>query len=436
MEKRIMWILLVLCLGLMGCDTMPSEDAKTLTLAVFKSGYGGARSGLLQWVEVYNENHSDVKIQVVNYLEEYQDPYEAINQLKIEISAGNGPDMINFGSLYSPLDASCGMMTDLSPFIQEDKSFDNQDLYYNILQAFEVGDSLYALVPSYIIDSYVTVNRELAGLECMNMKQLVDAYNRADEDSILFPGETKKSVFGMICYGSLENYVDWDKGTCCFDGDSFKEILHFANQFPEKLNWTDEYSVKAVFAEGRALLYPVSIDSVYDITGTRMVMGEMPTFIGYPFDSGYGSMASIADIAIGISSTSQNKEEAWKFLKSLLDSEFQDNVRNGLPVRVSSLEQRLEEAMQAEFDENGEKVVKEVLDFADEEPEYIYEMSIEDVETLKSVIRKIEHNATVDRNLYNILLEEVDYLFNDGRNEEDVADIIQNRASVYISEGK
>lgn len=147
-------------------------------------------------------------------------------------------------------------------------------------------------------------------------------------------------------------------------------------------------------------------------------------------------MASIADIAIGISSTSQNKEEAWEFLKSLLDSEFQDNVRNGLPVRVSSLEQRLEEAMQAEFDENGEKVVKEVLDFADEEPEYIYEMSIEDVETLKSVIQKIEHNATVDRNLYNILLEEVDYLFNDGRNEEDVADIIQNRASVYISEGK
>ena len=92
--------------------------------------------------------------------------------------------------------------------------------------------------------------------------------------------------------------------------------------------------------------------------------------------------------------------------------------------------------MQVEYDENGEKVAKEVSRFADEEPDYIYEISAEDAEALKSILYKIEHNATVDRNLYNILLEEVDYLFNDGRNVDDVADIIQNRASVYISESK
>ena len=38
--------------------------------------------------------------------------------------------------------------------------------------------------------------------------------------------------------------------------------------------------------------------------------------------------------------------------------------------------------------------------------------------------------------LYNILLEEVDYLFHNDRDVDDVADIIQNRASVYISESK
>ena len=54
----------------------------------------------------------------------------------------------------------------------------------------------------------------------------------------------------------------------------------------------------------------------------------------------------------------------------------------------------------------------------------------------KSVIWKIEHNATADRYLYNILLEEVDYLFHNDRDVDDVADIIQNRASVYISESK
>lgn len=409
-------------------------------MAVFINEFGNnslpERSGLLQWVELYNDNHSDVKIKIVNYLENYSTPYEALNQIKMEISAGNGPDIINFGRQYSPLDASSGMMADLYPFMQNDESFNQQDFYYNIMKSFEVGDRLYVLVPNYTIDSYATTNKELVDLESMDIWQLVDAYNALDEKSILFPGETKKTVFGMICYGSLENYLDWDKGTCNFNGDSFKEILHFANKFPLNLNWENDDSAKNIFMEGYALLYPVSIDSVYEITSTRMLLGQTPTYIGYPFDSGYGSMAAISDLALGISSTSHNKEEAWEFLESLLDSSFQDSISSGLPIRVSSLEQRLEDAMRVEYDENGEKVVKEVSRFAGEEPDYIYEISTEDAEILKSILRKVEHNATVDRNLYNILLEEVDYLFNDDRNVDDVADIIQNRASVYISESK
>ena len=137
MKRYVLRILLVLCLGLTGCGASSSAETKTLTLAVFQSQYGGetssGSSNLLQWVELYNKEHSDVRIEVVNYLENYPDPYEALNQIKIEISAGNGPDMINFGSLYSPLDASCGMMADLYPFMEADDSLDKEDVYYNIL---------------------------------------------------------------------------------------------------------------------------------------------------------------------------------------------------------------------------------------------------------------------------------------------------------------
>ena len=241
MKKYCLWILLTLCLGFTGCSTTSSseEETKTLTLAVFKNEFGGntlpERSSLLQWVELYNENHSDVKIEIVNYLENYSTPYEALNQIKMEISAGNGPDMINFGRQYSPLDASSGIMADLYPFLQNDKSFNKQDFYYNILKAFEVGDSLYVLVPNYTIESYATTNKELVGLESMDIRQLVDAYNTLDEESILFPGETKKTVFGMICYGSLENYLDWDKGTCYFNGESFKEICNYSEPLIESM---------------------------------------------------------------------------------------------------------------------------------------------------------------------------------------------------------
>ena len=148
MKRSVLWILLLLCLGLTGCNTTSSLETKTLTLAVFDSGYGSGEANLMQWVERYNDSHPDVKIEVVNYLENYSDPYEAINKLKIEISAGNGPDMINFGGLYSPLDVSSGMMADLYPFMHNDKSFDDKDFYFNILQSFEAVSYKHMTLPT------------------------------------------------------------------------------------------------------------------------------------------------------------------------------------------------------------------------------------------------------------------------------------------------
>lgn len=438
MKKYLLGAFLLFCLCFGGCnDREVSEpEVKTLILAVFQSDSQLQRSDLFKWVNSYNEKHSDVQIEIVNYASNYPEFGEAVNQIKIEINAGKGPDIINFGQQYSPLDASCGMLVDLYPFVQKEDFFEKDDLYYNVLEAFEIGESLYVLVPGYRIDTFATVNEELAGLERMDIKQLIAAYDMLGEEGILFPGETKNAVFGMLCYGSLENYIDWDAGSCSFNSDSFKEILRFANTFPRYLNITEEYSAKQIFTEGRALLYPVYIDDVYVPTSTRLLYGKIPTYIGYPFDSGYGSMAAIDDIAIGISVTSKYQEEAWEFIRSLLDSEFQDAIKDGLPVRVSSLERRLEAAMNTEYDAKGAKVAKDYLRFEGEESVGIYEISAEDAEALKEIIRKIEYNNTLDYDLYNILLEEAEYLFNEERDVDAVAEIIQNRAGIYMSERK
>ena len=438
MKKYIIGMLVILCVLLTGCGRgMSSEpEKKVLTLAVLKRDSQLQGSDFVKWINQYNAEQTDVQIEVVNYLESYQDLEEALNQIKIEINAGKGPDMIDFGTLYSPIDASCGMLEDLNTFIQNDFSFQKQEYYSNILEAFEVGDSLYVMLPSFRINSFTTVNEQLARLERMDIHQLAEAYNALGEGAILFPGETKKAVFGMICYGSLENYIDWEEGICHFDSDGFKEILRFANRFPLYLDLSEEYSAKQIFTEGKALLYPVMLDSVYGIAGIRQLYGETPTYIGYPFDSGYGTMAAINDIAIGISSTSNHKEEAWTFLKGLLEGEFQDNIKNGFPLRVSTLEQKLQDAEKPVHDADGEKAVQYRLYFEGEEPVEVSDISPGDAETLKALIRKIEHNNSVDSDLYNILLEEVDFLFYENRNVEEVAEVIQSRAGIYISEKK
>lgn len=437
----ILLVLMVLC-GACGKKepTLQSEqiteEPKVLTMAIFQAVDRFNRSDLGKWVIQYNETQSDVIIEVVNYLEKYPDMKDALNQIKIEINAGKGPDMINFGANYSPLDASCGMLTDLNELIQQDTAYPKQELYQNVMDAFQVGDGLYVLVPGFRISTFASVREELAGKDRVSVKELVEIYKSLEEGVILFPGETKSAVFGMLCYGGLQNYIDWDKGTCTFDSESFRELLVFANSFPLNLNISEDYSAKKVFEEGKALLFPTSISNVYGLTSTRMLYGKIPTYIGYPFDEGNGNLAGIEGIAIGISATSKEKEAAWSFMKTLLDKEFQDGLEKGLPVRKASLEDKLTQALEAELDGNGEKVPKDYLIFDGEDPVEIYEISTEDAEALRKIIEKVQYNDTLDNTLYNILLEEAEYLFHKNRDVEDVADVIQNRASIYISEGK
>jgi hypothetical protein len=429
-------VLLILCLLLAGCNPPGPAEAITLKLAVFGEREISS-SELSKWVHQYNENNPEVIIEMVNYAENSLDPVEALNQIKIEIAAGKGPDIINFNNLsYSPLDASCGILADIYPFMEKDESFNKEDFYFNIINSFSIGENLYILAPSYRIASFTTVNNNFLGLERFNVNKLIDAYNTKEDDAILFPGETKMAVLGMICYKSMENFVDWDKGICQFDSVNFKEIMHFANRFPLHLNFADDHSVMEYFTEGRAILYPASISNVFDTAMLRTLYGETPVYIGYPLDSGNGNMAEIADIAIGISSTSRNKDEAWMFIKSLLESEFQDNIQNGLPLSIISLEKRLAEAMEIEYDLNGDKIVREQIRFEGEVPIDIYMINNEDAEMLKSIIRKVEFNGEIDSTIYSIMLEEADYMFNDDRNADDVANIIQNRASIYVNENK
>lgn len=38
-------------------------------------------------------------------------------------------------------------------------------------------------------------------------------------------------VLSRLCRVSMDGFVDWEKGTCSFDGDDFKRMLSFAKEY-------------------------------------------------------------------------------------------------------------------------------------------------------------------------------------------------------------
>ncbi len=441
MKKRVhsgmafvlMGILGALSLLLAGCSEGQThvKGKETLTLAVLYE-----EPELSRWVTQFNSENTEIEIIIQNYGESEEDVTEAVNRIRMEIVSGKGPDLINFGLLYSPSDTAGGILEDLYTYMEEDDSFLEQDFFDNIINSFEVGESLYVMVPSFRIASLATIDKELTGLDDWNVQTMINCYKDRPQGTSLFPGETKTAVFGMICTGSMENYVDWNKGTCRFDSDSFQDLLTFANQFPLKLVFAEDASVKDMFSEGKALIFPASVDNVYEIRKIKILMGEDAAFIGYPMDKGNGNISEVNNIAIGVGKNCRNKEAAWFFVKSLLSNDFQNAVISGLPVSRSSLQLLFDDAIQETYLDGKEKKIKAEIIFEGEDSVPIYSITEADAKQLTSIIEKVEYHSAIDRNLYNIVLEEADSLFHGNGTVENTSHIIQNRASVYIEENR
>lgn len=412
-----------------------SEDGRiVLTL-----GTVSANQNLRKQVEIYNQNNSEYLIEIKTYGDQAVAGTDAMSMIQMEIVAGEGPDIIDFGYLYSPMAVGKGIVEDLSVYMEADADFHEEDYFMNVIDALSGSEKVYVISPQFSIRSFAGRKEDLGDATSWNMQEIMSYFEENEQDRILFPGDSRKEVFGFLCTGSMGNFVNWTDGTCSFDDGAFKELLLFANQFPDQRIYSEGYSVLQQFQSGKALLYPVSITDVYETAEVRTIFGDAPVnYIGYPLSGGNGNIVRTGNIVLGINRNSSHKEAAWEFIKSFLKEEYQSNIEGGLPLLKKELEVRLKKACEIEYEEDasGQKVekVKDRIVFEGEEPIDIICINQQDAATLLEIIDNADTAYATDLNLYSIILEEVTGYFEDDREINSVIDIIQNRASIYVSE--
>ena len=122
-----------------------------------------------------------------------------------------------------------------------------------------------------------------------------------------------------------------------------KKIMEFANQFPDTLNITEDFSPIQCYADGKALLYPLVLSSVYDICKADQILGEDAAYIGYPAEGDDGTVIDAMDLVLAISIGCEHKEIAWDFISQFLSEEYQNNITEGFSVCKTSLEAQLKQ---------------------------------------------------------------------------------------------
>ena len=124
--KKFFLLCVVLVLLLVGCKNDTEDEVTTLTLASF-----GDNSELSEQVELFNQNHTDYKIEIKQYQRSEHIEEDGIAQLQKEIISGKGPDIINFGMDYSVTDIMGEYTENLYPYITE-TAMENDVNYYLI----------------------------------------------------------------------------------------------------------------------------------------------------------------------------------------------------------------------------------------------------------------------------------------------------------------
>lgn len=408
-----------------------SKATITLVLAVFDEN-----ETVKKQVAKFNEENEVYQIEIKKYQRSEVPEEDGLLLLQREIASGKGPDIIDFGCDYSTSDIVGEYTEDLRPyFAREDK----EAYFQNVMQAFSYRDKFYAMPISFTMKTFAGSREALDGREHWNIEEMMDCYLQKEADMLLYPGQTKKDVFGTILSGSLEYYVDWEKGTCRFDGEEFEDLLQFCNLFPEALRIMDDFSVKQTFLNGKALLLPMHLRDAFDICRADHIFGEEEiSYIGFPVKGICGTMITPGNVVLAIVSDSACKDAAWQFVYSFFSEEFQREIKAGFPVCKSALEQELKEAQMPECttDAEGTQVprAKAQVLFEGEEPIEIYTLNKEQAEALRNLIEKAQLSTSTDHKLYGILLEEADAYFSGQKTLKDTVQIIQSRASVYVGE--
>lgn len=391
----------------------------------------------------FNRANKDVRIEVVDYSQfNTEDDYSAgVTKLNTEIISGNVPDIFVSDQLPIEQYGAKGLLYDLYTLIDADGELSRESFIPNILKAMESDGKLYSIASSFGIMSLVG-NADVVGEEMgWTLQEMMDVINAHPEvQYVLDPGSTKAAILQTMLALNLNEYVDWATGECSFNSQDFIDMLDFLKIFPEEFTYDDPGTGPyELMSDGRQLLLQYDLRDFVDYQTCIVSTKGEAVFKGYPTAEGVGNVLSYADSPLCISTACKAPEEAWRFISSLLD-EDSDEIEyfSGLPINARAYDAAEAEAMKKETykdEETGE--VKEwprrTVGWGDFTID-IYAMTKEEAQALRELINSTDRSTAYDKNVMNIVSEELQSFFSGAKSAEDTARLIQDRVGIYVNE--
>jgi len=291
--------------------------------------------------------------------------------------------------------------------------------------------------------------------------ELLDAISTMPEGATISEYyHTKSRILTYLM--NPDSYVDWETGECFFDSENFRMALELANTYPLEVEEADFLERLEEMGRRRRsglqmlTTLPVDFDTVRQMEEPGMGFGEPVAFPGYPRADGRVGSHFAPVAAMAMSSVCENKEAAWEFIREsflprcslsveeLIDApndhtEKWELTGSGLPINRADFDRMMAQAAAPEPDENGQPagapssfliLPDDSLTIPGRKP------TREELEQFTALYDAVDQVYDPDEKLLSIVREGAGAYFAGDKSLTDTVRLIQNRASLYLSENQ
>lgn len=360
-------------------------------------------------------------------------------QTNLKLASGKGADIICSDALFDDISGLIekGVFADLAPMM-ETSGIREEDYFRAAFDAWRDGDNIYGLLPYMRAHSYSLDKSVLNGREKLTIETLVDSMLEFDEDRCFSKGDDGGDILYYFLEGSrdLWGMVNWEKGTCDFNGELFSRMLLAAKRYGAAE--TQQYP---------AIIAPRQCGQIYEFDTAKKLEANNQMELGVFFDDGnypWSVVYTGNEIIMGINAKSEHVEGAWQLLAFLLGEEAQSTITDAihLPTYFPVNKSVSDRLLQAEL-EYGETYVNNYsgetvfIPGRNLGPQYgrvvLEEQAVTEFRQILSETRSLPYRI---KPLLNIIAEETAYYFDGSKSIEDVITVVQNRVQLYLDEHK
>ncbi|WP_029320150.1 ABC transporter substrate-binding protein [Butyrivibrio sp. AE3004] len=424
----------------LGCltkvDPAAVEDKEIITL-----GTVYMQDAIRKQAVKFNKKSDKYKINIVDYADFSEDDTgdaytDGVNRLSLDITSGKAPDIIVVDS-QMPFESYAlkGVVEPLDPYFEADSEINTSDYLENILEATKIKDSMYSVIPSFSISTCVAAKDNLKG-KTVTVENYDDICKKCGIDPGLGMGTVTRADARQLYQAIANSFIDYETGNCSFDSEGFVHFLEFVKELPDGDEEIDYEKYETYYRENKSLLMNYWFSSFDDYQALKKgYFGKDIIFNGYPTSTDGKSYIN-PTVQVAMSSSCKNKQAVWEFMKSFMSDEYQKKIEWGFPVEKSALEALAEKAQEKPYylDSKGNKVETSSVWYAGGVEVPIEELSKEETETVMDFVKSVTAAASNDESIEKIIEEEAEAFYEGQKSAEEVADIIQSRVSLYLSE--